>query len=626
MKKMRFLNELLILLVLLISICACGESSNQTTNKNDDVKVSIFDDFESYKIVRSENSTEAEKDAMVKLHTAIKQKTGVLLKVATDFTAGTKEILVGNTKRQQSIDAAKNLEYHDFVIKQIGNKIVIVGGSDESTSKAVDFFIEKYIDGEKKTLMIPEGDGFMYIHQYKLKKFTVGGVDISEFKICPLSNTERAQKIKENMLNIYLGCELEIEEKETNGNYIILDSSQLDYDEYAIIVKDGNIRIKGSARSLDQAINEFYKIMDNASGGVLELASEGTITGKIDLPQIPYKNKNELLKILEYLQNDDKLLFGQHLAGHMDLNESIVSYTEAVGEGPSIMDIDMLTLREHPKSTWSELICQAVEYASKGGIITTMHHWLNPLHPEEGYRGRLDSLDQWQEVLTRGTDLNNAWHEELDRGAEFLKALDDAGVSVMFRPLHEANGNWFWFCADYGELGTIDSEAMIQMWKYVYNYYTNDWGLDNLLWSYAPNFSNSSTSPLPVTYYYPGDEYCDVVGLDWYTSGEYEIDGSGKSWDNLLDYRKPTALTEWGVGGAMMAETPEEQVNLWNCENYVDTLERMRLEGKSIAFAEVYSGRFGAPSYVGKGEALANYRYIISLEEMPELIKKVLGQ
>lgn len=625
MKKMRFLTELLILLVLIISICACGESSNQATNKNDDVKVSIFDDFESYKIVRSENSTEAEKDAMVKLHTAIKQKTGVLLKVATDFTAGTKEILVGNTKRQQSIDAASGLEYHDFVIKQAGNKIVIVGGSDEATEKAVDYFIENYIDGEKKTLIIPEGDGFMYIHQYKLKKFTVGGVDISEYKICSLSNTERAQKIKENMLNIYLGCELEIEEKETNGNYIILDSSQLDYDEYAIIVKDGNIRIKGSARSLDQAINEFYKIMDNASGGVLELAAEGTITGKIDLPHIPYKNKNELLKILEYLQNDDKLLFGQHLAGRMDLNESIASYAEAVGEGPSIMDIDMLRLREHPKSTWSELICQAVEYASKGGIITTMHHWLNPLHPEEGYRGRLDSLDQWQEVLTRGTDLNNAWHEELDRGAEFLKAIKDAGVSVMFRPLHEANGNWFWFCADYGELGTIDSQAMVEMWKYVYNYYTNDWGLDNLIWSYSPNFSNSTSAPLPVTYYYPGDEYCDVVGLDWYTAGEYEIDGSGKSWNNLLDYRKPTGLTEWGVGGTLMAETPEEQVNLWNCENYVDTLERMRSEGKSIAFAEVYSGRFGAPSYVGKGEALANYKYIVSLEEMPLLIKTILN-
>ena len=63
------------------------------------------------------------------------------------------------------------------------------------------------------------------------------------------------------------------------------------------------------------------------------------------------------------------------------------------------MDIDMLNLRSNSKEIWSELICQAVEYAAKGGVITTMHHWQNPLHPEEGYRGRLDSLDQWEEVL-----------------------------------------------------------------------------------------------------------------------------------------------------------------------------------------------------------------------------------
>ena len=625
MKKFLTSLTFILLLSLLVTLCACGEKSNEE-NTGNVVKIKAVEDFESYKIVRSETSTEAETAALVKLNKEIKSQLNVLLKVSTDYTTATKEILIGNTKREQSIAAAKGLKYNDYVIKHDGNKIVIVGGSDAATTAAVDFFIENFISTEDKCLKVPTGDGLVYIREYKLNTFTVGGVDISEFYLKSLYDTEGIDQLRDDILNKYVGAPLQIEENEMldDRHYIVLDNSGLDYDDYSISVKDGNLYISGSYASFGSALSEFYKMMDNAANKTIILGDSETISGKLELPKIPYENKEELLEILEYLQEDDRLIFGQHLAGSMDLNTSIDQYTEAVGEGPAIMDIDMLNLRKHSKATWGKLICQAVEYAAKGGVITTMHHWLNPLHPDQGYRGRLDSLDQWQEVLTPGTELNKAWHEELDRGAEFLKALDDAGVSVMFRPMHEANGNWFWFCAGYGDLGYIDSRDMISMWKYVYEYYTEDWELDNLLWSYAPNVSNSTVNP--VTYYYPGDEYCDVVGLDWYTDGSYEIDGNGKSWDNLLDYRKPTGLTEWGIGNALRAEDPAQQSSLWNCEDYVRTLEQMRMEGKSIAFAEVYSERFGAPSYVGKGEALANYELIISLEEMPAFINEVLGK
>ncbi len=623
MKKTRILIFAVLCMMLLPLLCACGGDGEEAKK----VELASLTDLAEYKIVRAENSTDAEKDAMVALNNAIREKTGISLKVSTDYYSATKEILVGKTKRQQSLDAAEGLTYNDFVIKQDGPKLVIVGGSDKAITDAVNYFIENFIDGENKTLKVPTGDGFSHILEYKLDGFIVGGISLEKFKIRATEKTsEMAIKLRDDILNTYLGYELPIDEKEMvdDEHYIIFDASSLDYGSYSITVGEGNITICGSARSINAAVREFYGLMDNTAGGTLELAAEGAITGTIAVPEIPYKSKDELLKVLEDLQSSDKLIFGQHLAGGMDLNKSIAQYTEAVGEGPAIMDIDMLNLKSNSKETWSELICQAVEYAGEGGIITTMHHWQNPLHPEEGYRGRLDSLDQWEEVLTKGTELNKKWHEELDRGAEFLKALDDAGVSVMFRPMHEANGNWFWFCAGYGDLGYIDSRDMIAMWKYVHNYYTKDYELGNILWSYGPNISNSSENP--VTYYYPGDEYCDVVGIDWYTNGSYELDGAGKSWENLLDYRKPTGLTEWGIGDALRTEDPAQQSSVWSCENYVETLERMHEEGKAIAFAEVYSGRFGAPSYVGRGEALANYDKIISLEEMPAYIKEVLGK
>lgn len=637
----KILSLLLSAILLLFALCACKDTSdnadtNNTENKGVNTEMSEIQnpkeleeitDFSSYRIVRSDTSSDAEKDALVALHTAIRKKTGVLLNVATDYSPEQKyEILVGKTNRSQSADAAEGLAYADYVIKQVGNSIVIVGGSNPATATAVDFFIENYINEENKSLMIPQGDGLVFIKSYTLTSFKIDGVDVGEFRI--KASASLRKDFRDKLMNTYIGKNLDIEENEmTDGeHYIVIDASSLSYSDYSIEVKDGNLYISGSARSVEVAVGKLYEMMDNAAGGAFELTADTLIKDSIEVPEIPYKNKDELLKVLQALQNSHELVFGQHLAGSMYLNAAIEEYTNAVGEGPGVMDIDMLNLHRHTKETWSALICEAIEYAAKGGIITTMHHWQNPLHPESGFRGRLDSIEQWTEVLTPGTELNTAWHKELDRAAEFLKALDDAGVSVMFRPMHEANGNWFWFCAGYGDLGNISKENMAAMWKYVYNYYTEDCGLDNLLWSYSPNNSNSETSPLPVDYYYPGDEYVDVVGLDWYTGGEYEIDGKGKSWEKLLEYGMPTGLCEWGIGDSMRTENSAKQSELWSCKNYVDVLEMMRYDEKYIAFAEVYSGMYGSVAYVGNGEAIANYKYIISLEEMPEFIKKVLSE
>ena len=61
------------------------------------------------------------------------------------------------------------------------------------------------------------------------------------------------------------------------------------------------------------------------------------------------------------------------------------------------------------------------------------------------------------------------------------------------------------------------------MWIYVYEYFEEECGLTNLLWEYSP----STSTHMDVMYLYPGDEYCDMVGIDWYTNGTFEIDQDG---------------------------------------------------------------------------------------------------
>jgi len=50
--------------------------------------------------------------------------------------------------------------------------------------------------------------------------------------------------------------------------------------------------------------------------------------------------------------------------------------------------------------------------------------------------------------LTPGTEENIALLNDIDTMARKLKQVQDAGVPVLFRPLHEAEGGWFWWGAE----------------------------------------------------------------------------------------------------------------------------------------------------------------------------------
>ena len=88
--------------------------------------------------------------------------------------------------------------------------------------------------------------------------------------------------------------------------------------------------------------------------------------------------------------------------------------------------------------------------------------------------------------------------DEMDYIAGYLKELRDAGVPILWRPFHEASGGWFWW----GQ----DRETYLDMWKFMYDRYTNLHGLTNLIWVW--NGQNKD--------WFPGAEYCDIAGTDIY--------------------------------------------------------------------------------------------------------------
>jgi len=90
---------------------------------------------------------------------------------------------------------------------------------------------------------------------------------------------------------------------------------------------------------------------------------------------------------------------------------------------------------------------------------------------------------------------------DLDKVAALLQLLKDKDIPVLWRPLHEASGGWFWW-------GASGDQACIALWEYIYDYLTNVKKLDNLIWVW--NGQNKE--------WFPKINTVHIVGYDVYTN------------------------------------------------------------------------------------------------------------
>ena len=89
--------------------------------------------------------------------------------------------------------------------------------------------------------------------------------------------------------------------------------------------------------------------------------------------------------------------------------------------------------------------------------------------------------------------------------AEQLTKLKEADVPILWRPLHEAEGAWFWW-------GAEGPEPCKELYRLLYDQLTNVYGLDNLIWTWTGYTYETSAD------WYPGDDVVDLVGYDKYNA------------------------------------------------------------------------------------------------------------
>jgi mannan endo-1,4-beta-mannosidase len=214
-----------------------------------------------------------------------------------------------------------------------------------------------------------------------------------------------------------------------------------------------------------------------------------------------------------------------------------------------------ISLEEARESTIREAIARHRE----GHIITLMWHGCFPTDGDCCPGSSIWAMEdrptpqQWEELVTEGTEPNKAWKEGADKIASCLGQLQDAGVPVLWRPYHEMNGVWFWWCNQKGE------EGFKRLWIMMYDYFTKHHKLNNLIWVWDANAPRDIPGDEAWAYedFFPGIEYVDILAADVYRN-----DFRQSHHDQLvvLGKGKPIALGEVGE-----IPTPEilEQQPMW---------------------------------------------------------------
>ncbi len=284
----------------------------------------------------------------------------------------------------------------------------------------------------------------------------------------------------------------------------------------------------------------------------------------------------ETVALWNYLKSvyGQKMLTGCWTETQFGGNANVVKCS---GETPAIWGQDMNSWyrsRTDPYwiSTWNSNIQGFKTAHKRGQILQVNWHWqmvsskVNGAYSRDAWgkdasgNGQMMTSQQWSDIVTPGTDLYNAMIEDIDYHiVNFLKRIvDDKGkpIPIIFRPLHEIDGGWFWWTCP------SDPAKTANLFKIMQDRIINFHGVHNLIWVFNPAVVCNNTSWPPFQSselarrkaYYPGDDFCDITGIDLY---DYDPAVRGTYANSGKTYRDA-----WNM---MKAITPSKMIAL--CES-----------------------------------------------------------
>lgn len=240
----------------------------------------------------------------------------------------------------------------------------------------------------------------------------------------------------------------------------------------------------------------------------------------------------------------------------------------------------------------------------KGGIPQFNWHWKDPMHDVEAFYTESSGNTPFTEFsiglaydTTTGkwktdSDEYKALMRDMEMIADSLLTLQKEGVAVLWRPLHEASGKWFWW-------GTDGAKPCVALYKLMFDTFVNKKGLHNLIWVWTTDEAPDALD------WYPGDEYVDVVGRDYYyyprEANHASLVSSFEKVKEMYGAKKIVTLSENGS-----VPYPDE----------------MKADGANWSWFMPWYGDYAMEGWANDNNAeswntVMNNDYIITLEDMP---------
>lgn len=222
-------------------------------------------------------------------------------------------------------------------------------------------------------------------------------------------------------------------------------------------------------------------------------------------------------------QYGSKIISGQYVSSSDNTELEEIYLT--TGKYPLIRfaDVGAYTDGDTENATAVE---DSLAWAEEGGVVGLIWTWNAPSGTEDVLAENTDfsladavteedvatcTLSELQYMLQAGTITEECYDLicDIDTIAEALEPLAEADVPVLWRPLMEAGGEWYWW-------GASGADAYIWLWDLLYTRMTEYHDLHNLLWVW----NGQSESYLVDT-----DEF-DIASLDLYVDETEDEFGS----------------------------------------------------------------------------------------------------
>jgi mannan endo-1,4-beta-mannosidase len=230
------------------------------------------------------------------------------------------------------------------------------------------------------------------------------------------------------------------------------------------------------------------------------------------------------------------------LSGQQNLND--IKYVKSVtGKSPAVGAFDLIDYspsRIAHKPDTNKVVKRWISWAQKGhGIVTLCWHWNAPtdlinMHGKEWFRGfytHATTFD-FEAALDDTTSEDYALLlRDIDAIAKQLNKFQQADIPVLWRPLHEAAGGWFWW-------GSKGPDAFKQLWKLLYKRIVYTHQIHNLIWVFTSDDQHD---------WYPGDDVVDIIGMDIYTAPSSNLTGEWNMIQQQFSGKKLVTLSESGT-------------------------------------------------------------------------------